>query len=88
MRGGYKIINFKNVPLETGGATMMVDGIYEEIEGNHHKAIMISNLVLDGIEINETFVNPIIAGATFRLPLNNNKSIIITDADAVSVVNG
>lgn len=88
MRGGYKIINFKNVPLETGGATMMIEGLYNEIESNFNKPLLISGLNIDNIEINEIYVNPISLGGTYRFPLNNNKSIIVTDTDAVSVVNG
>lgn len=87
MRGGYKIINFKNIPFETGGATMMIEGLYNEIESNFNKAILISGLNIDNIEINEMYINPISLGGTYRFHLNNTKSVIVTDADAVSVVN-
>lgn len=84
MRGGYKIIDFKNVPLETGGATMMIKGIHDTIEGNFGKAIKCSGVNIDGKEMNEFYSNPTLSGTDFKITINN-KTITITDVDGVSV---
>ena len=84
MRGGYQIINFKGTPLETEGAVMMIDGIYDAIEGNYGKPIMCSGVVIDGKEINEFYSNPTLSGTDFKITIND-KTITITDVDGVSV---
>lgn len=56
LRGGYKIVDFKDVNITSdGGAT--ITGIYEEIEGSYRKAVLVSGVTIDGVEYRDTFVD-------------------------------
>lgn len=56
LRGGYHIVDFKDVNITTAeGAT--ISGIYEEIEGSYRKAILVSGVTIDGVEQRDTFVD-------------------------------
>lgn len=55
-RGGYHIVDFKDVNITTeNGATIV--GIYEEIEGSYRKVILVSGVTIDGVEQRDTFVD-------------------------------
>lgn len=47
MKGGYQIIDFHGVNIT--GSAKTIPGIYESIEGNHHKPLLLSGIVLSGI---------------------------------------
>lgn len=53
LNGGYKIINFKDVNLTSGGDKVEVKDIYSTIENNYRKALLLSGLVVDGKEYND-----------------------------------
>lgn len=81
---GYQIISMRDTPFETGGATMMLDGIYDQIESNNRKPILLDGIVIDGIERNAVYTQVIVNGSNFEFNVYGKK-IIITDTDAVSV---
>lgn len=83
---GYQIINLKNTPFVTGGATMMLDGIYDQIEGNNMKPILLDGIVIDGVEKPAVYAEANISGSNYVFNVYG-KIITITDTDAVSVVN-
>lgn len=82
--GGYQIISLRDIPFITGGATMMLDGIYDQIESNNRKPILLDGIVIDGIEKNAVFTQVNINGSNFEFNVYG-KTITITDTDAVSV---
>lgn len=53
MKGGYKIIDFRGVNLTESAKT--IPGIYESIEGNYHKPLLLSGIVLSGVEKADVF---------------------------------
>lgn len=82
-RGGYKIIDFKDVNILTeGGAT--VTGIYEEIEKRHRKAILVSGITIDGIEKPDCFVDCEVSGSNYTFTAYG-KTFTITNADKVTI---
>ena len=83
---GYQIINLRDTPFTTGGATMMLEGIYDQIESNNRKPILLDGIVIDNIERNAVFTQANINGSNYEFNVYGKK-IIITDTDAVSVVN-
>lgn len=83
---GYQTISLRNIPFETSGATMMLEGIYDQIEGNNRKPILLDGIVIDDIERNAVFTQAVVNGSNFEFNVYGKK-IIITDTDAVSVVN-
>ena len=84
-RGGYIIIDFKNVNLTTGGA--IIDGVYERLEGNHRKPLLLSNGVVNGSERADCFAFATVEGTDYHIYYGNPKYYIkVTDDNAVSLV--
>lgn len=81
---GYQIISLRDTPFVTGGATMMLDGIYDQIESNNRKPILLDGIVIDGIEKNAVYTQVTVDGSNFVFNVYG-KIITITDTDAVSV---
>lgn len=82
VKGGYKIIDFKDINIVTGtGAT--VTGIYESIEESHRKAILISGITIDGIEKPDCFVDCEIADSNYTFTAYG-KTFTVTNADLVT----
>lgn len=85
MVGGYKLIDFKSTNLVTGAETPpVISGIYNDIENNYRKAIMLTGLVIDGVEKNNTYAECIQAenACTFTV---YSKTITVTNEDKVTV---
>lgn len=85
IKGGYKIIDFKDTPFETDGTTM-IEGIYDTVEASYRKPLLLSGLTIDGIERNDVYATPSLSGSNYVFTAYG-KTITITDTDAVSVVN-
>lgn len=83
MNGGYKIIDFKdqNITTENG---ITVIGIYESIEGSHRKALMVSGLVIDGVEKNDCFVDCTAAENSFAFTAYGH-TITVHNDDTVTL---
>lgn len=83
---GYQIISLRNTLLYTGGATMMLDGIYDQIESNNRKPILLDDIIIDDIERPAVYACRKIVGDAFVFDIYG-KRLTITDTDAVSVTN-
>lgn len=88
LKGGYKVIDFKAMPL-SGNATT-IPGIYEAIEGNFHKRLIASGIVVDSKELNDTEIIPKVSGDDFIIDVYEGEyTLTINDDDEVTVaVNG
>lgn len=87
LKGGYQIIDLENKNHEVG-VGMVHEGIYDKIEGTR-KAIMLSGVVLAGVEYHDVFVQPVLDGSDYVTaivnPFTNVKVLIrITDTDVVT----
>lgn len=82
-RGGYKIIDFKDVNILTDGGAI-VTGIYEKIEKRHRKAILISGITIDGVEKPDCFVDCEVSGSNYTFTAYG-KTFTITNADKVTI---
>lgn len=83
VKGGYKVVNFKDENITTeNGAT--VSGVYESLENNYHKALMISGVVIDGTEYNDTFVEVTVSGSDYTFTAYG-KTFTVTSEDKVTV---
>lgn len=85
IKGGYKIIDFKDTPLTTGGGATTIAGIYDSIEGSYRKPLLLSGLTIDSTEHNDVYATATVSGSNFVFTVYG-KTITITDADAVTVV--
>lgn len=85
LKGGYKIVDFKDVNITTGtGVT--IAGIYDEIERSYRKAIMISGVTIDKVEKPDCFIDCEVADGSYKFNAYG-KSWVITNADLVTVSN-
>lgn len=86
IKGGYKIIDFKDTPLTTGGGSVTIEGIYDTVEASYRKPLLLSGLTIDSIKRNDVYATPTLSGSNYVFTAHG-KTITITDADAVTVVN-
>lgn len=86
LKGGYKIIDLKDVNLITDEAAVKIDGIYEAIEGNYRKPLLVSGLTIDGVEKADFFAIATISDSSFEIKYDTKK-ITISDADEVIITN-
>lgn len=86
IKGGYKIIDFKDSRLTTAGESVTIEGIYDTVEASYRKPLLLSGLNIDGIERNDVYATPTLSGSNYVFTAYG-KTITITDTDAVSVVN-
>lgn len=83
-RGGYKIIDLKNTPLETGVASTIVGG-YEALENNYGKPTLLSGLVIGGTVYSDLWVNFVASGGNYSASLGSIGTITVTANDEVTV---
>lgn len=86
MDGGYKIIDLKDTNLITNGESIIIKGIYENIKTSYRKALLIENIVIDGVEKQDCFIDLIKDGTNFKFDLGN-ETLTITQDDMVRLTN-
>lgn len=82
MKGGYKIIDLKNTALADGVAAT-IPGIYEQIEGNYRKPLLLEGIQLDGVEYPAAYIEPVVSSDDYVFNLYGY-TFEITDDDAVT----
>lgn len=80
--GGYKIIDLRDNNLTAVGTT--IKGVYEAIEHSYRKPLLLSGIVIDGVEKNDAFVVAE-AGVGSYVIKYGEKAITITSEDDVTV---
>ena len=80
--GGYKIIDLKNKSITTTGVT--IKGIYKEIEGSYRKPLLLTHIVINGVEKNDAFVNVVVQTSIYKFSLYGY-SWEINSADLVKI---
>lgn len=80
--GGYIIIDLQGKEL-LDGVGMVVDGIYDKVEGTS-KAILVSGFNFEGVEYKDTFVAFSVVGSAFVGKIYE-KEIKIEDTDVVTI---
>lgn len=84
LNGGYKIVDFKDINITTADGAV-VTGIYEDIENNHRKAVMISGITIDGVQKNDCFVDCSIDEGSYKFTAYG-KTFTVTAEDKVTFV--
>lgn len=77
MRGGYQIVDFHNENLS--GSSVTIPGIYESIEGNHYKPLLLSGVVLDNVEKADVFAPADISGGNFNFAVYGGTISVTSD---------
>lgn len=88
-KGGYQIVDLKGVNLEPDVAASVeavkIPGIHAAIEGSHGKALMLSGIVIDGVEKNDQYIVFTVSSGTYTAPIEGG-TLTITADDEVSIV--
>lgn len=77
-KGGYKIINFKGIPLNKD-SKVTIDGIYESIENSYRKPLLFSGVNIGGVIYPDMFIQAILTSARYEVTLDNVKLYITSD---------
>lgn len=83
LKGGYKIVDFKDTNISSESGTTIV-GIYNEIEGSHRKAILISGVTIDNVEYRDCFVDCESSENSFTFSAHG-KTFTVTNEDKVTI---
>lgn len=83
LKGGYKIIDFKDINLVTG-IGIRINGVYNAIKSNYRKAILISGISIDGVKMADSFVELLVDGTGYKGTLYG-KTLTISNTDAVTI---
>lgn len=68
-KGGYQILDFKNADIRSG-ITNYIPNAYETLEATR-KPILLTNLMLDGLERRDAFVDFYVAQGNFNCDRQN-----------------
>lgn len=86
-KGGYKIIDFKNVKLTVGGAGVTIPGIFEAVKNTYRKATLLSGLIIGDTVYPDEFGLFDLNGSSYKTVIHGTTTITITPADLVTVTN-
>lgn len=84
LKGGYKIIDFKKNMLS--GESVIIPGIYEDIEENYDKVLIASGVGYDSAIYNDEIIAVDVDESNWVIKFHNGDLIItITDDDEVTI---
>lgn len=90
IKGGYKLIDFKETDITVGGEAVTIAGVYSAIESSYRKQIVLTGLSIGGVEHKDVFCNlehgENVYHGLFGMTANNEYLFIsITNDDAVTL---
>lgn len=90
IKGGYKLIDFKETNIVVGGDAVTIKGVYNAIESAYRKQIVFTGLSIGGVEHRDVFCNlehgENVYHGLFGMTANNKILFIaITNEDAVTI---
>lgn len=80
---GYKILDFKNIPIETSGTYETVPGIFDAIH-TANKPMVISNLVIKGE--NDIYLKPFFTNIVFGNAETGYTTVLTTETGMLSLL--
>lgn len=84
MRGGYKMIDLQDVNL-TNNESHTIKGIYDSIESNYRKTLLLTGLTVDDIEKADRYVTFTHSDNAYTSTIESGLTLTITDADSVTL---
>ena len=90
IKGGYKLIDFKETNITVGGDAVTIAGVYNAIESAYRKQIVLTGLSIGGVEHRDVFCNlehgENVYYGLFGMTANNKFLFIsITNENAVTI---
>lgn len=86
INGGYKIINLADNNLTIDGDVVNIPGIYDSVENNYRKVLLLSGVVIDGIEKPDAFVTFVTDAGNYETTFESVK-ITISNDDNITISN-
>lgn len=80
--GGYKIINLNNINITADGAT--VTGVYESLENNYRKALLLSGVVIENVEYADCYIMATVSDSNFTF-IAYGKTFTVDNTDKITV---
>lgn len=86
IKGGYTILDLRDVDF-TPGTGAEVKGAYTRLEGRYRKPVLLSGIVVSGVEYPDTNVAPQNVDGSYTLDITlgaSSYTLTITDTDTVT----
>ena len=78
-KGGYLGINLGGANLASSGSSITVEGIYNKLEGNYGKPILLGGLVINSVEFIPLMVTCTTSGGNYILSfIGSTSSYVLT----------
>lgn len=83
IKGGYKIVSLNDIEIPTeNGVT--IPGIYNIIENNYRKPLLLSGIIIDGVEKADTFITVTTSDSNFTFTAYG-KTYTVTSDNLVTI---
>lgn len=84
VKGGYRIIDFKDINIVSGGDAVVLTGVYDAIEDAYRKPLLLSGLTLDGVEKPDCYITCDVSESNFTFTAYG-KTFTVTSENNVTV---
>lgn len=84
VKGGYRIIDFKDINIISGGDAVVIAGVYDVIEDAYRKPLLLSGITLDGVEKPDCFISCDVSDSNYTFTAYG-KTFTVTDENKVSI---
>lgn len=85
IKGGYKLIDLKEIKLTVGGGGVTVKGIYNSIKNSYNKPLILTGINIGGIERNDVFIHFSVDSGNYVANISATEKITITNSDLVTI---
>ena len=85
IRGGYKIINFGDIPIVTGGAAVEIEGIYSAVRNQYRFATLLSGITLDSKPRSDVWASFEVSGTDYIATVPTIGLVTISNDDTVTI---
>ncbi len=82
MKGGYQIIDLLENDITSASS---IDGLYEALEGNHRKPVLLTHINVSDVEKSDIYVMPEVSGSSYVLRNVYGYDITVNSDDTISV---
>lgn len=85
VKGGYHMVDFENNNLTTTNENgITISGIYESIESSYFKSLLFTGIVIEGVEMNDSFSTVTSVDNSYTVTLYGH-TVTITNTDNVKI---
>lgn len=85
-KGGYKIISLGGYDIHNISGDVVIKGIHNAIETTYGKPILLTGIVVDGVEKNDLWVVPSVEDGNYVINKVYGNKVIIYPDDSIDVV--